>query len=261
MCVIIYSKIGTEINENELKEAWETNPDGGGYAIIENGKVYYKKGFMKFNEFLNDFRKYNNKNYEKIIHFRITSKGATNRRQTHPFKKNNPNITEYTGKKPVYFMNGTISNLTLEKGLNDTATYIRKYKNGIKANQAGINILSQATDCRWATATPNGIFISDDFIKEDGLYYSNLNHKYLNYYKFNKTGLKTYYEPEYEYSIKEIITDKKLRKQIYKDKMLLNDVEEFIYNVCNNYLCFNCLDCISYAKNTEELQEIINNYK
>lgn len=36
MCVIIYSKIGTEINENELKEAWETNPDGGGYAIIEN---------------------------------------------------------------------------------------------------------------------------------------------------------------------------------------------------------------------------------
>ena len=72
MCVIIYSKIGTEINENELKEAWETNPDGGGYAIIENGKVYYKKGFMKFNEFLREFKKYNNKNYEKIVHFSIT---------------------------------------------------------------------------------------------------------------------------------------------------------------------------------------------
>lgn len=259
MCVIIYSKIGTEINENELKEAWETNPDGGGYAIIENGKVYYKKGFMKFNEFLNSFRKYNNKNYEKIVHFRITSKGTTNKRQTHPFKKNNPNITEYAGKRPVYFMNGTISNLTLEKGLNDTATYIRKYRNGIKANQAGINILSQATSCRWAVATPRGIFISDDFIEEDGLYYSNLNHKYINYYNFIKADPKNYYE--YEYSLKEIITNKKLRKQIYKNKTLLNEVEEFIYNVCNNYLCYNCSDCISYAKNIEELEEIINNYK
>lgn len=259
MCVIIYSKIGTEINENELKEAWETNPDGAGYAVIENNKVNYKKGFMKFKEFLNSFRKYNNKNYEKIVHFRITSKGSTNKRQTHPFKKNNPNITEYTGKRPVYFMNGTISDLTLEKGLNDTATYIRKYRNGIKANQQGIDILSQATSCRWAVATPRGIFVSDDFIKENDLYYSNLNHKYLNYYYSIKADPKNYYK--YEYSLKEIITNKKLRKQIYKDKILLNEVEEFIYNVCNNYLCYNCPDCISYAKNIEELEEIINNYK
>lgn len=257
MCIIIYSKKGTKIEENELKEAWETNPDGGGYAILKGNRIYYRKGFMNYHEFLNSFRKYNNKNYEKIVHFRITSKGSTNKRQTHPFKKNNPNITEYTGKKPVYFMNGTISNLTLEKGLNDTATYIRKYRKGIKANQQGINILSQATDCRWAVVTVNGIFISDDFIKEDGLYYSNLNHKYINYYDPIKEDPKNYYE----YSLKEIITDKKLRQQIYKDKALLNDTEKFIYNVCNNFLCFNCPECISYAKNIEELEEIINNYK
>lgn len=83
----------------------------------------------------------------------------------------------------------------------------------------------------------------------------------MTYYEFNKTDLKNYYPSKYEYSIKEIITNKKLRKQIYKDKTLLNEVEEFIYNVCNNYLCFNCPDCISYAKNIEELEEIINNYK
>ena len=83
----------------------------------------------------------------------------------------------------------------------------------------------------------------------------------MTYYEFNKTDLKNYYPSKYEYSIKEIITNKKLRKQIYKDKTLLKEVEEFIYNVCNNYLCFNCPDCISYAKNIEELEEIINNYK
>lgn len=259
MCIIIYSKKGTKIEENELKEAWETNPDGGGYAILKGNRIYYRKGFMNYHEFLNSFRKYNNKNYEKIVHFRITSKGTTNKRQTHPFKKNNPNITEYIGKRPVYFMNGTISNLTLEKGLNDTATYIRKYRNGIRANQQGIDILSQATGCRWAVATPRGIFVSDDFIEEDGLYYSNLNHKYINYYYSIKADPKNYYE--YEYSLKEIITNKKLRKQIYKNKTLLNEVEEFIYNVCNNYLCYNCSDCISYAKNIEELEEIINYYK
>ena len=98
MCVIIYSKKGTEIEETELKEAWETNPDGGGYAILKGNRIYYRKGFMNYHEFLNSFRKYNTMDYEKIIHFRITSKGSTNKRQTHPFKKNNPNIIEYTGK-------------------------------------------------------------------------------------------------------------------------------------------------------------------
>lgn len=252
MCVIIYSKIGTEIEYDILKEAWETNPHGGGFAVIENEKIHYEKGFMEFIDFIEAFDKYNNPNYEKVIHFRITSIGTTTKEQTHPFKKANPNKIKYTGNQPVYFMNGTITDIKPEAGLNDTATYIKKYKNGIRANQQGINLLAGATGAKWAVATTKGIFISNEFIEKDNLYYSNLNHEHIIWINTKKENYS-----KYEYSINELIQNKKLRKQIYKDKNLTKQLRNFIKYNCNEFYCYNCPYCISEAVGIEELKDII----
>lgn len=251
MCIIIYSKKGTQITKEELKKTWQVNPDGGGYAVIENGNIHYEKGFMNFNKFYKSFKKYNTPEYEKVIHFRITSKGTTTKEQTHPFKKTKPDKLKYDGKKPVYFMNGTINSIKLEAGLNDTASYIRKYKNGIRANQAGIDLLAGATGARWAVVTVNGVFVSEDFIEDNNLYYSNLNHKY-NYDLFKSDH---YYD--YEYTIKDILSSEKLIKQVKKNKKLYYDIEDYIYNICNNFLCYSCDNCLSEAQTISDIKEIL----
>ena len=35
----------------EIENAWRTNPDGAGYSIQKDGKVYFKRGFMKLKQF------------------------------------------------------------------------------------------------------------------------------------------------------------------------------------------------------------------
>ena len=47
MCVIIYVPKDASISEEELKSAWRTNPDGAGYSIQKDGRVYFKRGIRK----------------------------------------------------------------------------------------------------------------------------------------------------------------------------------------------------------------------
>ena len=95
-------------------------------------------------------------------------------------------------------------------------------------------------------------FISDEFIEKDNLYYSNLNHEQIIWINTKKENY-----PKYEYGINELIQNKKLRKQIYKDKNLTKQLRNFIKYNCNEFYCYNCPYCISEAVDIEELKDII----
>ena len=250
ICVIIYKPENITIEKDTLKSCWNTNPDGAGFSVSLGKETLFKKGFMTFKSFWREYKKYNKEDYKVVIHFRITSKGISNKEQTHPYKKSKPDILSGTTKKPLYFMNGTINNLKLESGLNDTATFIRKYKDGIKATQQGAEIIAMATGCKWIIVTPENIFLGGEFINIDGCYYSNENHLF----NFGYNNISEDFK--FTVTIEDFITDSKLLKQLRNKEWLYYMVEDYIFSKC--YYCFyeNCLNCENCLMEAENITDI-----
>lgn len=179
-CVIIYLKKGVKISKDELKDAFNSNPDGAGIAYIKNEKVHYSKGYKTFKEFYNkNLNIIDDDSIERVIHFRITSRGETLPEQCHPFllsdNKEDMALLNYEGKTTVLFMNGTIFNQKLISGLNDTASYIIEnlYDNG-----HDFKMISKDTGAKWAIVESTGVSLFGDFEEDDGVYYSNLYHRH-----------------------------------------------------------------------------------
>lgn len=201
MCVIIYLKKGITITKKELKMAWETNPDGGGISWAEKGKVIYHKGYMEWNDFYDTFEDIiHDTDKYRVIHFRITSCGETNKEQTHPFVySNNPvnfGIQSLETTRPVFFMNGTITKIKEDKGLNDTATFIKNtiYNSSLNVeNKTDREIIGQLTNAKWLIMTPQKVHMIGNFIDDHGIWYSNLNHEFMYDYS-DRYG---YGEPDY----------------------------------------------------------------
>ena len=100
MCVIIYVPKNSDITNEELLEAWITNPDGAGFSIQKDNKVHFERGFMNFNEYEEAIRPYIGET-NLLLHFRISTSKTINRIQTHPSTK-----TSSTSSKQKQEQNG-----------------------------------------------------------------------------------------------------------------------------------------------------------
>ena len=252
MCVIIYIPTGEKISKDELKQAWETNPDGAGYAYLINGQVMYHRGFMQFSPFYDEIRSKIGKN-PLLLHFRISTSRTINKTQTHPYKKTDIKKLKGVTEAPVICMNGTISGQTCYKHYNDTMSYIQDNGEAFKIiadhqSQNLLNIVEEATGSRWAIATPAGVLLSKGFIWEDGKAYSNTNHKYTIYYYTGKKKRKK--------TIKNMIP-KQLYKQLKKDPYLYYQVADHIEFLCDSGICLSCLTCLKQAQNLKDIEQTI----
>lgn len=195
MCIIIYIPKGENITKNELKDAWNTNPDGAGIAYLKNKKIHVKKGYMDWDFFYEDCKDIIfDDSLERILHLRITSVGKTIPSQTHPFPLTDDEKEfkklEYTTTTPVLMMNGTLS-IKEKKGFNDTATWIMTELHKYNYQLPRLYKVLNKNHCRWAIISPTKITVTDDFIKENGVYYSNLNHLWCGWYKPYKKSKKS----------------------------------------------------------------------
>lgn len=250
MCVIIYVPKESNIEESELRNAWNTNPDGAGYSIQKNGKVFFKRGFMKYEDYLNEINPLIGK-YNLMLHFRISTSKAVNKLQTHPYKKGNVTLTEGVTEKPVICMNGIISGQQEYRNCNDTMSYIIDHKEAFSnINQDILNIIEDSTGAKWAVMTPEKVLLSSKFTKENGKYYSNKNHlrRVLYYYKKKNT-------------LDNMIKNKNLKKSIRKDKELHFDLLDFIDTWCNSQysgMCQMCTKCLKTAKTLRDVKITLN---
>lgn len=91
MCVICHLPTGTEISENELRNCWVNNDDGGGYMFVDdNGHINIKK-YMKYDQYAERFKQDFNKFAGRtpfVLHFRIGTDGVNNIKNVHPFQVN-----------------------------------------------------------------------------------------------------------------------------------------------------------------------------
>lgn len=251
MCVIIIVPKGETITRKELKDAWETNPDGAGFAYNSCGRIYFQKGFMNFKTYWNTIKKIMGK-VDLLLHLRIATNPTINKQQTHPYKLGNPRKLRGVTKQPVICMNGVINNQHEYKNMNDTMSYIKDHRQAFEViNQDILNIIESDTQSKWAVVTPEDIIISKRFIKSEGKYYSNLNHK-------NKpTTLTTNINPITEVS--DVINEKLLNKIINEEPELYKDIEDYIDINCRyENVCQWCYgNCLHDLKTIEEIKDFI----
>ena len=197
MCIAIYSPIGVDIPcEDNLKNSWEHNPHGAGFAYNERGHVQIEKGFMTWDAFKKALEKANRNNALKnkgvLIHFRIQTHGGVNPECCHPF----PIIADEAALKKrsiktnyAVIHNGIISLTSSEayrrEKMSDTMVFIEKYLTKIATNKKWFNnrpnfeLIGDLIDSKMAILNGDGVIHSTSgFTKDaDGNWYSNSTYK------------------------------------------------------------------------------------
>ena len=86
MCIIASIPAGSQINEDTLNQMWKSNPDGGGIAYIEDGKVKTYKS-MKLKKFRTNFFRILDEHGDSdiLVHTRIATHGSICIPNVHPF--------------------------------------------------------------------------------------------------------------------------------------------------------------------------------
>ena len=204
MCVIVAKKMGIELPSKKILEnCFDVNPDGAGLMYVnENKKIVIEKGFMTFEAFYQKLmeldKRYDLKKKALVMHFRITTQGGTSPGNCHPFP-----ITDDEKKLKATYLecndvafahNGIISLYSMrdDKGLSDTMllskellyplfNYDKKFYKQ-KHNQELIEEII-GTDKIAFLDNKENITLIGEFKEDEGVLYSNLNHKKnYNYY-------------------------------------------------------------------------------
>lgn len=190
MCVIAFSPKGVDIpTEKQIRDMWEHNPDGAGYAYVnKKGKVVFRKGFMKLDDLLKDLEapeRFKTTNF--AIHFRIGTSGENDRATCHPFPISNNfgELRKTEGETDsVLFHNGILSEGGLASPLaSDTQDFViamapllQKY-NRSKTRDFFIEELTKGN--RLLILYKNNAFkMFGDWQKDGDLWVSNLSYKY-----------------------------------------------------------------------------------
>jgi len=87
MCLSIYRPANVKLQERILRNGFNSNSDGAGFAYAYKGKLVVDKGFFSFSEFYDSYLNIPTK-AEALIHFRMASHGTVNEFNCHPWPIN-----------------------------------------------------------------------------------------------------------------------------------------------------------------------------
>ena len=192
MCVIVYKPKNIELPSAEiLKNCFKNNKDGAGYTFTNKKNVIVKKGYQDFKEFyselLKDYKKYNLKEHNLIMHFRIGTSGGLTKEKTQPFKVTD-NVKELNklyikNRKTSIVHNGVFSRYTYNTNNSDTQNYIKDFlypllKSGIRNKTELIKDTLSYSKLAMLNYKDT-VSLYGEFIKDKGIYYSN--YSYNNY--------------------------------------------------------------------------------
>lgn len=222
MCVVAVSPSGVPFpGKPVMKDMYEYNPDGSGFAYALNKRVYIEKGFMTYDELdkaidllENKLKTKYNKTLQDIsimVHHRIGTHGPNSPQLTHPFpishkKKHFDALDLYTDV--VMAHNGIIRSVTPNTNWSDTTQYVKDIlyplylhdKDFFKSEHIRSMIKNTINGSRFVFLDKFGEFtyIGDwkESDKEElkGVKFSNLNHEdtYFTTYHSSKFNYQSY---------------------------------------------------------------------
>ena len=120
MCVIASLPKGKTITNKTLDQMWKRNPDGGGIAWIENGKIQVFKT-MKLKAFKTKFKEVTKKygNSDIVVHMRIATHGSVCIENNHPFHVDPQTVFAHNGILPNEFHPPAKSDLSDTRHFNN----------------------------------------------------------------------------------------------------------------------------------------------
>jgi hypothetical protein len=182
MCIIAIKSPGARFDWKILRECWDANPDGAGFAYpSKGGRITISKGFMEFNDFKRAVKAAPiGKGTEALLHFRIATHGAVSPTNCHPFPLSDDSETlsalEVVSDVAIAH-NGIVSGMTPSDLLSDTMLFIRDYLAPMGAGRvtdtALHDIIGQAAASKLAIMSAAGISTIGKFEESDGWRYSN----------------------------------------------------------------------------------------
>ena len=115
MCLAIYKPKGVRIKKKYLRNGFDHNEDGAGFAVVRQGKVAVYKGYFTFDDFWSAYEEFGNET--ALIHFRWSTHGKINEDNTHPF--------EMCGGRFALIHNGILNiDTSSDKTKSDTRHYV-----------------------------------------------------------------------------------------------------------------------------------------
>ncbi len=87
MCVVCFTPPNIKVRKKLLKECFNNNPDGIGFAYCapDGSETIIKKGYFSFRKFWFDYREVQELNTPTLIHFRIATSGQIDEENCHPW--------------------------------------------------------------------------------------------------------------------------------------------------------------------------------
>lgn len=177
MCLAIVKPKGIQVPRAHLQCGWQHNPDGAGYSFVKDGKVVFRKGYMKLKDFLNTYEVDEATNQESnfLIHFRITSQGSSTADNTHPFP--------IEGGALIH--NGTLTGTGSKFGVgpSDTSLFANMFSKNltydfVQTHKSKLNLAIRGS--KIATLYDDGsyqIINEDEGHWDKGVWYSNYSYK------------------------------------------------------------------------------------
>ena len=188
MCIIMSKPAGVEFPSIlTLRNCWNANPHGAGYAVAYKGRVFIRKGFMTWEDFVEAVDFDGLVDYSCVFHFRFATHGSKSPGNCHPFPVTGDLRKESRRTEVAIAHNGVIQNVKItKKDYSDTMSYIEqtigpfwkrckekgsKYMYSIKQNR---ETLTKDTRSKWSFLFADGKIVNvGDGVKSDGLWYSN----------------------------------------------------------------------------------------
>ena len=84
MCIIIYKPADMVLSPDTITNAFDNNPDGAGFAYVEDEKITVSKGFYTLEAFKEEYLPHERK--QALLHFRIKTHGDYSQENCHPFE-------------------------------------------------------------------------------------------------------------------------------------------------------------------------------
>lgn len=244
MCVICFSPKGVDApSEEKIKQMFDTNPDGAGYAYEgKGGKVIYRKGFMSVGALLEELYPLEKwKNTNLALHFRIGTAGNNDAHTCHPF----PITTDYgalrrtEGKGAVLFHNGILAEGGMaDRNSSDTQDFVvafapllRKWHHS-SVRDAWIEKII-GTNKLLIMYGKNKYKMYGNWEKDGDLYVSNTNYQpytcQYHWYGYSGNSYGYDYDGEYERYWRNKEQEKKLYSETAKKMFKLLDRDDYVW--------------------------------
>ena len=188
MCIIMSKPAGIEFPDIiTLRNCWDNNPHGAGYAVAYREKVHIRKGFMTWEDFMESINFDQLVKYSCVFHFRYATHGSRSGGNCHPFPVSGNLKQEEIRTYVAIAHNGVIPNIQItEDDYSDTMSYVSetispfweyckekgaRYMYSIKRNKEN---LLQETRSKWSFLFGDGKIINvGQGVRRDGIWYSN----------------------------------------------------------------------------------------